>query len=100
MSPGREAAAMRGPQTGVEIAAPPASHADEVLTPRALAFVADLHRSFNPRRRELLAARDERQRRLDAGEQPDFLPETAASRADAAADTSLDGFLHRAAQKK
>ncbi len=35
-----------------------------------------------PRREELLAARAERQQRLDAGEMPDFLPETAHIRAE------------------
>ncbi|HNR90810.1 MAG TPA: malate synthase A [Dokdonella sp.] len=56
--------------------------ADErVLTPAALAFVADLHRRFDARRRELLAARVIRQARFDAGERPDFLAETAAIRA-------------------
>ncbi|MFL6680600.1 MAG: malate synthase, partial [Burkholderiaceae bacterium] len=50
---------------------------DAILTPEALAFVADLHRSFNGRRQELLAARVERTARLDAGERPDFLPSTA-----------------------
>lgn len=49
---------------------------EKVLTKEAIAFVADLQRRFNPRREELLAARVERQRRLDAGEKPDFLPET------------------------
>jgi malate synthase len=48
----------------------------EVLTPEALAFVARLHREFNPVRKALLEARAERQARLDAGERPDFLPET------------------------
>ncbi|MCS6846554.1 MAG: malate synthase A [Anaerolineae bacterium] len=48
----------------------------DVLTPDALAFVANLHRAFNPRRKQLLAARAERQARLDAGERPDFLSET------------------------
>ncbi|AZN37840.1 malate synthase A [Iodobacter ciconiae] len=47
-----------------------------ILTPDALAFLAELHRSFEPRRRELMAARIERQARLDAGEVPDFLPDT------------------------
>lgn len=47
-----------------------------ILTPDALAFLAELHRSFEPRRRELMAARVERQARLDAGELPDFLPAT------------------------
>ena len=67
---------------GVRITGPVIAHADEILTPDALAFVAGLHRSFNPRRQELLAARAERQARFDAGELPDFLPDTAAVRAD------------------
>ena len=44
-----------------------------VLTPEALAFVAQLHRRFEGTRQELLRARSERQRRIDAGEMPDFL---------------------------
>jgi malate synthase len=50
---------------------------EKVLTNEAVAFVANLQRKFNGRREELLAARVERQKRLDAGEKPDFLPETA-----------------------
>jgi malate synthase len=53
---------------------------EKVLTREAVAFLADLQRRFNPRREELLAARAERQQRLDAGEKPDFLPETAQVR--------------------
>ncbi len=49
---------------------------DEILTPEALAFVADLHRRFNETRKRLLALRAERQKRFDAGETPDFLAET------------------------
>src|SRR4051794_22222083 len=49
---------------------------DEVLTDDAVAFVAELHRRFDGRRRELLAAREERQRWLDEGGTLDFLPET------------------------
>jgi malate synthase len=49
---------------------------EKVLTKEAVAFVADLQRKFNARREELLAARVERQKKLDAGEKPDFLPET------------------------
>jgi malate synthase len=52
-----------------------------VLTPEALAFVAELHRTFDARRLELLGARRVRQARLDAGERPDFLAETAGVRA-------------------
>ncbi len=59
-----------------------ASHpaAAQVLTPKAVAFVADLHRRFGPRRAELLAARATRQERFDGGERPDFLAETAEVR--------------------
>ena len=66
---------------GVKIVGPISPAVAEVLTPDALAFVAMLHRQFNPRRVELLAARKERQKRFDAGEIPGFLPETAAIRA-------------------
>jgi malate synthase len=52
-----------------------------LLTPEALAFLADLERTFRATRAHLLAARAERQARLDAGELPDFLPETAHIRA-------------------
>ena len=47
-----------------------------ILTPEALAFVAKLHRAFEPRRQELLARRHARQKEFDAGQLPDFLPET------------------------
>ena len=53
-----------------------------VLTPEALNFVANLQRRFNARRLELLAKRAERQLRIDAGEMPEFLPDTAHIRSD------------------
>ncbi|WP_035059714.1 malate synthase A [Andreprevotia chitinilytica] len=52
----------------------------DILTADALAFVATLHRKFEGRRQELLAARVLRQKELDAGKLPDFLPETKAIR--------------------
>jgi malate synthase len=55
--------------------------ADQVLTPAAVELLVDLHHRFEGRRREQLDARDERQARFDAGERPDFLPETAEVRA-------------------
>ena len=67
-----------------EITRTPPAHGPEVLTPEALAFLVQLHRTFNPRRVELLAARAERQRGFDAGELPDFLPDTAGIRQDLA----------------
>ncbi len=50
---------------------------EEILSDEALAFLAELHRRFNPRRLELLAARDARYAALVAGELFEFLPETA-----------------------
>jgi malate synthase len=52
----------------------------EILTGQALAFLAELHRKFDARRKELLAARKTRQARFDAGELPDFLAETKSVR--------------------
>jgi malate synthase len=49
----------------------------EILTPEALAFVAGLEAAFGQRRRDLLTRREERQAEIDAGDFPDFLPETA-----------------------
>jgi malate synthase len=54
----------------------------EILTPAALAFLEKLHARFFARRAELLALRQTVQARYDAGEDPDFAPETAAIRAD------------------
>ncbi len=53
---------------------------EKILTDEALAFVAELHGAFDSRRRELLAARAERQARIDAGETPGFLAETESVR--------------------
>ncbi|PNH10742.1 Malate synthase, glyoxysomal [Tetrabaena socialis] len=66
---------------GVAILGPVSAEHADILTPEALAFVATLQRIFNQRRKELLKRRDERQKELDAGRLPDFLPETAAVRA-------------------
>ena len=49
----------------------------EILTPEAVAFLAKLARTFTARRDELLQFRADRQVRIDAGEMPNFLPETA-----------------------
>ena len=53
---------------------------DPILTPEALAFAVALHREFNPRRKELLAARITRQQAIDSGQRPDFLPDTLSIR--------------------
>lgn len=46
----------------------------------ACEFLVDLHETFAPRVQGLLRARRQRQARLNAGELPDFLPETRLSR--------------------
>ena len=51
-------------------------YTERVLTPEALEFVAKLHKKFNQRRKELLEVRIERQKRIDAGELPNFLDST------------------------
>jgi malate synthase len=69
---------------GVKIAAPVSEAHAQILTPEAIDFIVDLQRNFNERRKALLSARQERQRKLDAGEKPDFLPETKKTIRDAA----------------
>ncbi|HMC06738.1 MAG TPA: malate synthase A [Solirubrobacterales bacterium] len=61
---------------GIEVHGAVEDRASEVLSNDAVEFVALLHREFNPRRRELLGRRAERQKRLDAGGTLDFLDET------------------------
>jgi malate synthase len=65
---------------GVEFLAPISESYAEILTPEAVAFMVDLQRTFNARRKTLLNARHDRQKRLDAGEKPDFLAETQSVR--------------------
>ncbi|MDO0924982.1 malate synthase A [Streptomyces sp. TG1A-8] len=62
--------------------AEPLPRQEEVLTGAALAFVAELHRRFTPRRDELLARRAGRRAEIARTCTLDFLPETAAVRAD------------------
>ncbi|MER5552495.1 malate synthase A [Streptomyces sp. NPDC002793] len=62
--------------------AEPLPRQDEVLTDAALAFVAELHRRFTPRRDELLALRGERRAEIARTSTLDFLPETEAVRVD------------------
>ena len=55
---------------------------ERVLTSEALELVADLHRTFQSRRAELLAERRERAEELDRGGSLDFSPETKDVRDD------------------
>jgi malate synthase len=65
---------------GLRLVHAPVGPHTEILSPDALAFIAELHRRFEPRRRELLAARAAVRARIRAGALPDFLPETAEIR--------------------
>lgn len=68
----------------VEISGPWVERSEEVLTPLSMQLLASLHRRFNPRRLELLAAREQRQAEFDAGALPDFVhayPPLAAAEA-------------------
>ncbi len=66
---------------GVEVRGPIGPGYEGVLTPEALAFVARLHREFNPTRLKLLRGRAERKAELDTGALPDFLESTRHIRA-------------------
>jgi len=65
---------------GIQITGDHAERYDDVLTSPALEFLADLHRTFDPRRQELLQAREDRYEVLAAGGTLGFLPETQAIR--------------------
>lgn len=60
----------------IEVVGPPGAGFDTLLTDDALRFVADLQRRFDATRKGLLDARQSRQAAIDAGQLPDFLPET------------------------
>src|SRR5262245_61772327 len=62
---------------GMEVIGGPVPDADRVVTADALDLVVRLTRKFRGELDRLLARRRERQARFDAGELPDFLPETA-----------------------
>jgi malate synthase len=69
------------PFAGLEIAGPLNPRTVEILSPAACAFLGDLFRRFDPRRRELLERRAARQREIDAGKMPEFLPADSPARA-------------------
>ncbi|MCY7281055.1 MAG: malate synthase A [Sphingomonas bacterium] len=64
------------------VEAAPSNHprAGEILTPAALGLLGEIHRRFDQRRRDLLAARKGVQARYDSGDLPDFRADTAAIR--------------------
>ena len=68
--------------TQVQITGPAGDRYDEILTPEAVALVAELQRELGPRRAELLRARAQRQQELSAGGTLGFLDHTRAIRED------------------
>ncbi len=62
--------------SSLAISAPVRAEHQPILSSEALEFVSALVERFGPRVSQLLQAREDRQRRLDAGELPDFLSET------------------------
>src|SRR3984957_16280340 len=68
---------MASPIVEIQITAPVSDAHKTVLTADAVAFLKKLSSTFEGRRQELLTKRHERQARIDKGELPDFLPETA-----------------------
>jgi malate synthase len=67
---------------GVTLGGSRVDGSEEILTPDALEFLAQLHRSFEPVRAALLERRVERQAEIDGGASLGLLPNTAAVRAD------------------
>lgn len=61
---------------GIRVLGEPSPACVEILAPDALEFLAALAETFVPAVDGLLAAREERQAGIDAGEMPDFLEET------------------------
>ena len=68
--------------SGVELTRALAPGFDTILTDHALAFVAQLHRMYEPTRQSLLRARTETQAWRDRGNDIDFAPEMSAVRED------------------
>ncbi len=64
----------------ITITAPMQSGFDEILTPEALAFVAELQEQFGTRRKELLAKREAVQKEIFAGKKLYFRADTKAIR--------------------
>jgi malate synthase len=68
--------------TDVKVIGPRTDRFDEILTPEALAFVADLQRRFGPTRTQLLARRQQRRQQAADTGRLDFLAETKEVRED------------------
>jgi malate synthase len=72
--------AQSSPRPAVSIQAPVTTAFEEILTPQAIDFLVALQQRFEGRRKELLEKRAVRQKAIDAGQFPTFLPETKSIR--------------------
>jgi malate synthase len=61
----------------IQINAPLTDAQQSILSDEAMRFLGKLAHAFEPRRRQLLAARRTRQQEIDGGAMPEFLPSTA-----------------------
>src|SRR5260370_35120573 len=64
----------------IEITGPVEGQHAEILTAAGVEFISGLARKFEQRRQQLLENRQARQKEIDAGRRPAFLPETASVR--------------------
>ena len=71
---------MASPTIEIQITAPVSEAHKSVLSTDAVAFLKKLSSAFEGRRQQCLTQRHEKQARIDRGELPDFLPETAELR--------------------
>jgi malate synthase len=61
----------------IQVTAPLTEAQQTILTEEAARFLSKLAQAFEPRRRQLLADRRERQQAIDNGARPEFLTSTA-----------------------
>lgn len=62
--------------TGIQIIGELLPDYEKILSPEALSFIEQLEKKFGTRRKELLAKRQIKQKEIDQGQLPTFLPET------------------------
>ena len=67
---------------GITLVAAPVRRQEEILTPQALDFLAQLHKAFDSRRAELMQTRQLNRARIANGQDPRFRPETKSIRED------------------
>ena len=62
--------------TGIQIIGELLPGYEKILSSEALSFIEQLEKKFGTRRKELLAKRQIKQKEIDRGKLPAFLPET------------------------